>query len=496
MKKTGLIIWILTMLATAQAQFTFTTNNGSITITGYTGTNVAINIPDTINSYPVTAIGHDAFAGGFGFEIQSVTMTTNIIDIGENAFMFCIVLTNLNLPNALQNIESYALYGCYRLPSVTIPDNVTNIGNYAFLFCTNLTHVTLGASITSIGADAFFGCYRAPELKIPSSVTTIGSEAFEQCDAITSLTIPPSVTNIGARAFGNCSNLKSVCFECNASANFGPNLFVGNLPGRGMSDPITNIFYAEGTTGWSPNFQGIPTIPCAECSEGALQIWIEPTNAVTAGALWQVDEGNWETNGAIVAVAPGNHTVQTTTLAGWYNPSNPIITVSAGLLNVVTLTYQQPGALQIDITPVAATTAGAQWSIDEITWHNNGDTLTNLAPANYTVAFSDLAGWGTPDSQIVGVNANQTTETTGTYLTYGTIQLSTMAPSLVTNAQPNQCYLRAAVLPNQEYQVEYTEDLISPTWIDLTPILAPTNNIIRISDTATEPMRFYRIIQP
>ena len=44
-----------------QAQFNYTTTNGSITITGYAGSDSAINIPDTISNQPVTSIGRFAF---------------------------------------------------------------------------------------------------------------------------------------------------------------------------------------------------------------------------------------------------------------------------------------------------------------------------------------------------------------------------------------------------------------------------------------------------
>ena len=51
----------LALPAVVQAQdYTYTTNNGGITITGYTGPGGDVTIPDTINAYPVTSIrmGH------------------------------------------------------------------------------------------------------------------------------------------------------------------------------------------------------------------------------------------------------------------------------------------------------------------------------------------------------------------------------------------------------------------------------------------------------
>ncbi|HEX7617750.1 MAG TPA: hypothetical protein VF480_03415, partial [Verrucomicrobiae bacterium] len=57
-------IWLLCVAilpAVAQAQFTFTTNNGAITITRYTGPGGAVVIPDTTNGWPVTSMGSAAF---------------------------------------------------------------------------------------------------------------------------------------------------------------------------------------------------------------------------------------------------------------------------------------------------------------------------------------------------------------------------------------------------------------------------------------------------
>src|SRR5687767_8739555 len=57
-----LLLWLLlTLPAVVQAQFSYTTNNGTITITGYTGPGGAVVIPATINGRPVTRIGDQAF---------------------------------------------------------------------------------------------------------------------------------------------------------------------------------------------------------------------------------------------------------------------------------------------------------------------------------------------------------------------------------------------------------------------------------------------------
>ena len=59
-----LLAVLLMMPAAVQAQFTYTTNNGTITITGYAGSGGvgAVTIPGTINGLPVTSIGEYAFS--------------------------------------------------------------------------------------------------------------------------------------------------------------------------------------------------------------------------------------------------------------------------------------------------------------------------------------------------------------------------------------------------------------------------------------------------
>ena len=62
------LLLLLALPAAVQAQFTYTTNNGAITITGYTGPGGAVTIPSTINGLPVTSIGDQAFVFGIGLD--------------------------------------------------------------------------------------------------------------------------------------------------------------------------------------------------------------------------------------------------------------------------------------------------------------------------------------------------------------------------------------------------------------------------------------------
>ena len=56
-RKSLLPLLLLALPAVVQAQYTYTTNNGAITITGYTGPGGAVTIPSMTNGLPVTSIG-------------------------------------------------------------------------------------------------------------------------------------------------------------------------------------------------------------------------------------------------------------------------------------------------------------------------------------------------------------------------------------------------------------------------------------------------------
>jgi hypothetical protein len=191
-----------------QAQYNYTTTNGTITITGYTGSGGAVTIPSTTNGLPVTSIGSYAFQNCTS--LTSVTIPNSVTSIGESAFDACTSLSSVTIPNSVTSIGSRALYYCTSLSSVTIPNSVTSIGDWAFSSCTSLTNVTIGNSVTNIGSYAFVGCTSLTSVTIGNSVTSIGDYTFYYCTSLTSVTIPNSVTSIGSRAFYFCTSLSSI----------------------------------------------------------------------------------------------------------------------------------------------------------------------------------------------------------------------------------------------------------------------------------------------
>jgi hypothetical protein len=213
-----LLLWALP--AAVEAQFTFTTNSGAITITRYTGPGGAVTIPNMTNGLPVTSIG-------------------------ASSFYRCTSLTWVSIPNSVTNIGLRAFQGSTSLTSISIPDSVLSMGSTCFGSCSSLTNITLGSSVTNIAVNAFVACTslmamtvdtnnpaysslggvwfnksqtiliecpqgRFGSYAIPSSVTHIGTNAFGDCWNLTNVTIPSSVTTIADGALGFCTNLTTV----------------------------------------------------------------------------------------------------------------------------------------------------------------------------------------------------------------------------------------------------------------------------------------------
>jgi len=245
-----------------QAQYAYTTNNGALTITSFTGGGAVI-IPSTANGLPVTSIGEASFEDNFSltsvvipdsitnigdeafsdcYSLTSVTLGTNVLDIGSHAFEYCSRLADVTIPASVTNIELEAFVSCAALTNLTVaaqnpayssingvlfnqgatileiypqalmgaysvPGSVTNIAEYAFDECNRLTSITNDNSLVSIGSAAFSGCFSLTNITLPGSLTSISNAAFAFCTNLTSVAIPASLTNIQTGVFAECFSL-------------------------------------------------------------------------------------------------------------------------------------------------------------------------------------------------------------------------------------------------------------------------------------------------
>ena len=269
---------LLALMAIAGGAQTFTVDDLSYTVTDADAKTVSVKktdattgelvIPSSVTyeeeTYAVTAIENN----GFAFTgITSITIPSSILNVGNQAFNDCDVLTSITIEDSETPLgwnggyyqplwyvdANYTLYlgrdltteadQCYfgRATNVVIGDKVTTINNHLFDGASRLASVTMGSGVTSIGAYAFqnsgtdesveeqsislganvetissyafHGCSKLTSLNLGTKLTAIPEEMLGGCTALTSITIPASVLSVGYQAFDNCDALTSITIE-------------------------------------------------------------------------------------------------------------------------------------------------------------------------------------------------------------------------------------------------------------------------------------------
>ena len=75
---------------------------------------------------------------------------------------------------------------------------------------------------------------------------------------------------------------------------------------------------------------------------GALQVSLIPPEAITAGARWQVDGGEWRNSGATVTgLSVGEHAIAYKSVTDWISPGNETVTIVKDQTATVAGTYVQ-----------------------------------------------------------------------------------------------------------------------------------------------------------
>lgn len=237
---------------------TYSTSNGSATVTGYNGTSPVVEIPatTTINgtTYNVTAIAARAFYNKA--IIESVIIPEGVTTIGNLAFGLCTHIKAINIPASVSNIGSKIFYGCKDLATITvesgnnkydsrnncnaivekssntliagcqstvIPGTVTAIGANAFYACSTLQSISIPASVLTIGDYAFYYCTALATATLGAGVESIGSYAFYRCNALKEVALPASTTTIGTNAFAYCGNIAKLTVSADNIAYEGSN---------------------------------------------------------------------------------------------------------------------------------------------------------------------------------------------------------------------------------------------------------------------------------
>lgn len=246
-----LLLW---SSAGAKASFSYRVGDNAVTITGYTGPGGSITIPAAIDGLPVKRIGDVAFDGNIS--ITNITIPNGVEDVGQGAFQGCLRLGTVSLPGSVTNIGLNAFNNCRSLAGIEIPRSVATIGLEAFSECPNLTSIAVepgNQNYSSVGGVLFdkgrTELVQYPEKKggsytIPNTVTKVGGAAFLGCSNLTSVTIPTNVNSIGLQAFSGCTGLTSLEIPAGIT-DIASSLFAGcaGLTNLTLPESVTTIGY-------------------------------------------------------------------------------------------------------------------------------------------------------------------------------------------------------------------------------------------------------------
>lgn len=167
---------------------------------------------EATNPTNIDAFGADIISNQYSIENRCwiITFANNISTIGPSAFINCLNLTAIKLPDSIKSVEYEAFGWCENLIQVITGEGIIKIGDFAFRSCNKLKSITLGSNLLSIGNFAFYYCKNLPKISIPHSVINIGKAAFKYCRSLSHIDIGFNLRIIGEEAFFDCRNLTDI----------------------------------------------------------------------------------------------------------------------------------------------------------------------------------------------------------------------------------------------------------------------------------------------
>ncbi len=137
--------------------FEYSVEDGTVTITKYTGTSEVVTVPAQMDGMDVVAVGDNTFEENK--IIKEVILSDGIKRMGNAVFYHCTALEHVTFPNTLEWIGRWGFDECNALTSLRIDQTSDlEVDGYAFAGAPNLKTIELIGENTVFVGGSFYGC--------------------------------------------------------------------------------------------------------------------------------------------------------------------------------------------------------------------------------------------------------------------------------------------------------------------------------------------------
>ena len=200
---------------------------------------------------------------------------------GANAFLDCVNLTSVTLPNTCVTIGRNCFKGCTALTQSPIPSTVTSVGNGVFMGCTSLEEITITSGWGKVISEQFAGCSLKKITFAEGNPVVINVDAFGKNTEESPLTTPKSCEELvilcdidaslyvnNKQPFHNFTALKKITIGGTATALNNISMFMG-------CNALTQVIFESGnqvTTIGANAFQGCSSLPSFTFPDGVTTV--------------------------------------------------------------------------------------------------------------------------------------------------------------------------------------------------------------------------------
>ena len=147
-------------------------------------------IPSSVNGKTIDQIWTSGFEGASG--LTGITISSSIGRLGTAAFEGT-GLTNVIIPDTVQQVDPAVFQNCTKLVSVKLPAGLAEIDQYMFANCISLQYVDMPDSIMKINIYAFHNCTSLTSLALPKNLSSLSVGCFDKCINLQYVVVPKSV---------------------------------------------------------------------------------------------------------------------------------------------------------------------------------------------------------------------------------------------------------------------------------------------------------------